>query len=167
MIISIDPGYNGCIAVLGENEKEQTPTLIDTPTFIFKTNRYYDVPAIMAFFLRYQYALPIMVGIERTVRYPKLAEGIGCLMACASVAFGQEKIAMIPPMIWQRGLGIMKADKKVSMEMARHEFPMLKDYLVLAKNHDRAEALLIGLWMRRNKGTVKEMQIRKRGLGEK
>jgi len=101
------------------------------------------------------------------VRYPKLAEGIGCLMACCSVVFGQEKIAMIPPLTWQRGLGIMKADKKVSLEMARHEFPTMKDYLTLALNHDRAEALLIGLWMRRNKSIVKEMQIRKRGLGEK
>ena len=60
----------------------------------------------------------------------------------------------------------MKADKKVSLEMARHEFPMMKDYLLMAKDHDRAEALLIGLWMRQNKSTVKEMQIRKRGLGE-
>jgi len=166
MYISIDPGYHGCIAVIGEDEKQQSPTFKDMPTFIFKNNRYYDVHAILRFFKMYQ-GLRVTVGIERTVRYPKLAEGIGCLMACASVEFGQDSIAMIPPMTWQRGLGIVKADKKVSLEMARHEFPMLRDYLTLALHHDRAEALLIGLWMRRNKGTVKEMQIRKRGLGEK
>jgi len=166
MYIAIDPGYNGCIAVLGENEKEQAPTFKDTPTFIFKNNRYYDVHAIIGF-LNQIYYDKVTVGIERTVRYPKLAEGIGCLMACCSVVFGQENIAMIPPMTWQRGIGIMKADKKVSLEMARREFPMLRDYLTLALHHDRAEALLIGLWMRRNRGQVKEMQIRKRGLGEK
>ena len=167
MYIAIDPGYSGCIAVLGENEKAQSPTFIDMPTFRFKNNRYFDVSAIMAFLLRFDYVPRIVVGIERTVRYPKLAEGIGCLMACAANAFGQETIAMIPPLTWQRGLGIVKADKKVSMEMARHEFPMLQDYLILAKNHDRAEALLIGLWMRRNKQEVKELLIRKRGIGEK
>jgi len=167
MIISIDPGYNGCIAVLGENERQQMPTFKDMPTFIFKNNRYYDVQAITDFLVRHVGAPNAVVGIERTVRYPKLAEGIGCLMACCAMVFTQERIAMIPPLTWQRGLGIMKADKKVSMEMARHEFPMLQDYLLLAKNHDRAEALLIGLWMRRNKQEVEELLIRKRGIGEK
>ena len=167
MYISIDPGYHGCIAVLGENEKVQAPTFIDMPTFTFKSNRYYAVPVIMSFLHLYDHAPEMFIGIERTVRYPKLAEGIGCLMACCANVFSQDSITMIPPMTWQRGLGIMKADKKVSIQMARAEFPMMQDYLTLALHHDRAEALLIGLWMRRNKGIVKEMQIRKRGLGEK
>jgi len=167
MYIAIDPGYHGCIVAIGENEKVQSPSFIDMPTFTFKSNRYYDVPAIIGFLHQYVGHPQMFIGIERTVRYPKLAEGIGCLMACCSFVFSQDSITMIPPMTWQRGLGIMKADKRVSIEMARHEFPMMQDYLKLARNHDRAEALLIGLWMRRNKGTVREMQIRKRGLGEK
>lgn len=54
----------------------------------------------------------------------------------------------IRPATWKQNLGLSKADKDASLTLARRLFPTAE--LGLKKHHNRAEALLIAEWARRN-----------------
>lgn len=52
------------------------------------------------------------------------------------------RVIMVSPVTWKKKLGVT-ADKKTSMEAARKLFPNLAGSLSRAKDHNRAEALLL------------------------
>lgn len=53
-------------------------------------------------------------------------------------------VETVEPRLWKGRLGLTK-DKDESLDMARTLFPEAADMLKLKKNHDMAEAILIGL----------------------
>ena len=148
----VDGGMSGAIAILTNSPSLfDVFALIDIPmqkTAGFK-KPWYNAPEIHRIFQ----SKPMIVGLEESYRFPKLCKGIGILWACACLSSSVTSVIMVRPQQWQKFHGIKKADKNVSIEIARHLFPAQQKMLSLKKCHNRAEALLIADYIRRNYGT--------------
>jgi len=144
--LGIDGGMTGAISIL---LPKQGPfdvfTLVDIPMF----EGWYDPDAIT----RLMNVHRVLVGLEDSYRFPKLCKGIGILWACARMAERVEDIVMVRPQQWQRFHGIKygKADKDLSLRIARKLFPGQKKLLERKKDHNRAESLLIADFVRRGR----------------
>lgn len=138
----IDPGMQGALATLTDDVGGFGVLFLgDMPM----RKGWYDVHELMRMLdLKKQ-----VLGLEESYRFPKLCKGIGIIWACASLSPKVDRLVMVLPRSWQRFHGIRKADKNVSIEIARHLFPGRAKDLTLKKNHNRAEALLIADYIRR------------------
>ena len=87
------------------------------------------------------------IGLEESFRFPKLCKGIGILWAIGELA-PESQLQMVMPRTWQKHHGIKKADKNVSIDIARYLFPGRAKELTLKKHHNRAESLLIASFIR-------------------
>lgn len=134
----IDPGMHGAIATL--NEDGEISQLQDMPL----VDNWYDPPRLKELLI-FQDST---VGIEEGHRFPKLTKGIGILFGIASTLDCVKHVHMIPSMKWQKFHGIKKADKNLSLEIARKLFPEYLGCLSMKKHHNRAEALLIASYVR-------------------
>ena len=121
-------------------------TLIDIPMIAGTLGKpWYNAPEIHRLFR----VKPMIVGLEESYRFPKLCKGIGILWACACLSPEVTQVIMVRPQTWQKFHKIEKADKRVSLEIARKLFPGQQKMLSLGKHHNRAEALLIADYIRR------------------
>lgn len=147
-VMGIDGGMTGAISILLPMRGIKTSifdvfTLVDIPMY----KGWYDPKAIVQLMNVHR----VIVGLEESYRFPKLCKGIGILWACAKLAERVEDVVMIRPQKWQKFHGIKKADKNLSMEIARKLFPGQQRLLTLKKHHNRAEALLIADCLRRTR----------------
>ena len=133
----IDPGMKGAIAVL---TSEDVLSLDDMPM----VRGWYNPQAIRLILNAEEQT----IGLEESFRFPKLCKGIGILWAIGELA-PRSNLVMVLPVTWQRFHGIQKADKNVSIDIARQLFPSEVKKLSLKMHHNRAEALLIAEWVRR------------------
>lgn len=143
-VMGIDGGMTGAISILLPKPSTfDVFTLVDMPMY----KGWYDPEAIT----RLMNVHRIIVGLEESYRFTKLCKGIGILWACAKLAERVEDVVMIRPQQWQKFHGIKygKADKALSMEIARKLFPGQQRLLTLKKHHNRAESLLIADCLRR------------------
>ena len=62
------------------------------------------------------------------------------------------RIEEVRPQRWKADLGLIGTGKNASRDLARHLYPQLADSLKRVKDHDRAEAILIGHWYRHIQG---------------
>ena len=149
----VDGGMSGAIAIIDNPPGPfDCLTLVDIPMIPGKSKKpWYDAPEIHRLFR----VKPMIVGIEESYRFPKLCKGIGILWACACLSPEAISVIMVPPRTWQKFHKIKKADKNVSIEIARHLFPGQQRMLSLKKHHNRAEALLIADYIRRTYCTTK------------
>ena len=149
-VMGIDGGMTGAISILLPKPGTfDVFTLVDMPmSNISKGKKWYDPEAIT----RLMNVHRVIVGLEESYRFAKLCKGIGILWACAKLAERVEDVVMIRPQQWQKFHGIKKADKDLSMEIARKLFPGQKKLLTLKKHHNRAESLLIADCLRRTYG---------------
>ena len=141
--LGIDPGMKGAMAILlPEPSTFDVFTLVDIPMI----KRWYDPKAIN----QLMNVKRVVMGLEESYRFPKLCKGIGILYACGMLAFRVERVIMVRPQQWQKFHGIKygKADKALSLKIARRLFPSQKELLSLGKDHNRAEALLIASYVR-------------------
>jgi len=141
-IMGIDPGMTGAISILLPKHAEvfDVFTLEDIPMY----EGWYDPESIV----RIMNVHRVIVGLEESYRFPKLCKGIGILWACAKLAHNVEDVIMVRPQAWQKFHGIKKADKNLSLRIARDMFPEQKRLLTLKKHHNRAESLLIAEFIR-------------------
>jgi len=142
--IGIDPGLHGAIAVL--DRRGHVIGLYDIP---LEDGTYACRQIYGLMTLHYDYGNPKVIGIEAVYRFPKISMGFGLLVGVASVIPGATVIK-IPPRRWQKWWGIKKADKNLSRELASKYFPVYADWLARKMDHNRAEALLIAEYTRRN-----------------
>lgn len=141
-VMGIDGGMKGAISILLPRPSTlDVFALVDIPMY----KGWYDPEAI----LRLMNVHRVIIGLEESYRFPKLCKGIGILWACAKLAERVEDVVMIRPQKWQKFHGIKKADKALSMEIARKLFPGQHRMLTLKKHHNRAESLLIADCLRR------------------
>ena len=141
----VDGGMSGAIAIL-DNPPFDVLSLVDIPMIAGKSKKpWYNIPEIYRLFQ----VKPMIVGIEESYRFPKLCKGIGILYACACLSPEVQSVIMVRPQTWQKFHGIKKADKNVSLEIARKLFPGQKRMLMRKGDHNRAEALLIAEYIRR------------------
>ena len=153
----VDGGMSGAIAI------------IDNPPGLFDVLSLVDIPmlpaVISAHVKKPWYNAPeihrifrskrMIVGIEESYRFPKLCKGIGILWACACLSPEVISVIMVRPQQWQKFHKIKKADKNVSIEIARQLFPGQKKMLMRKKDHNRSEALLIAAYIRSTYGKKK------------
>lgn len=153
--IGIDPGLSGAVAVIdGKSIK-----FIDTPTELVKkktTRRTYNPPA-MAYELRLiGLRDEVQVGIERQSAMP--GQGVSSMFSIGmgfglwlGIAAGLNMpYTIIEPRAWKKSLmeGMGK-EKGASIIRACQLHPKIANDLKLKKHHNRADALLIGEYLRR------------------
>jgi len=150
VIIGIDPGINGAIAVINKNNiylYDIDGSLIDA---INTLKEYADADGVV---------------IEKVASMPK--QGVsstfnfGCTyghLRGACIALGIPIIAEPTPVVWKRkifGAGIFGKDrsgqKTAARDKARELYPSISGELKRVKDSDRAEALLLAEFGRRSK----------------
>jgi hypothetical protein len=160
IIIGIDPGTTGALAVIDHNiDDSRRVEVQDLPTMAVKGNtkrkhRKVDGRALMLMLsdIRQRWGLgePITFAVE-DVRF--LAPGLAGGSAIASLAHSRGVIEgvitacgyrceWVDAQRWKKRYGLT-SDKHAGLVCARRLFPGALESLKLAKHHNRAEALLI------------------------
>lgn len=147
VLIGIDPGLAGAIAVLDANGTLEA--LTDTPTLTLKvqrgTRQVYDVPGMAAMLKPYA-ALHTHVYIEESQPMPgqgtrsMFTTGYGYGLWIGLVTTLQLAYTPIRPGIWKRSLALGK-DKEAARLRAMQLYPGAE--LRRKRDHGRAEALLL------------------------
>ncbi len=147
MILGIDPGKTGAIAVVA-------PTISEVLAVD-------DMPIITEFkqWLRIYCRGYHLKGVIEKVRALPPAQGRRRAGTQSSFNFGRsygEVIGLcagldipldyIDPTTWKRRAGLIGEDKAASMDLARRLYPEAKKWLTRKKDHGRAEAILIATY---------------------
>lgn len=143
--ISIDPGVTGAIAYITDNGA----TVWDMPLIKGQHDTQMIDTALISEVIADQWPYDIVI-IERpqwrrhdgAKQVVSIWFNYGRLCACFE-AWGE-----VAPKVWKKDMGL-DSDKELSLEMARELFPNLASMLTRKKDHNRAEALLIGAWFRK------------------
>ena len=158
VIIGIDPGLYGAVAILAEDGAVEA--LYDTPTLTLRTSRgtrqEYAVPGLVALLEPYR-GLPCHVLIEEAQPMP--GQGVRSMFTCglgmgvwlgilAALALPHSRVR---PQVWKKALGLGK-DKEAARLRAQQLFPTAD--LRLKKHHGRAEALLLARYGQRAGGRL-------------
>jgi crossover junction endodeoxyribonuclease RuvC len=173
MIIGIDPGAHGAIAVM--NADGQIVYILDMPTdpvAIGKetinrvsAHRLFDLLKAVPHshvFIEWPEFRPILsfnkaTGKQQTSNPSARrmgAMGINCATAYTVCVCLGHVITEVSPGGWKRAMGI-PADKSEALRIARQLFPSHGDYLKRQLDNDRAEAMLIALYGKRYLGGLK------------
>lgn len=144
LYFGVDPGLHGAIACL--DSKGRPLSLIDMPL----ESGWYDILEIHRILSCSDLIdKGRVIGLEAVYRFPKVTRGFGLLEATA-VLTPHSKVIKIPPRRWQKWWGIKKADKELSRELAIRHFQGYAEQLTRKLDHNRAEALLIAEYTRKN-----------------
>jgi len=162
LILSCDPGLTGAIALLdsqrGLLECEDIPTC-PNGTASGSMRNWVDVERLAATLAnwssRHAFAQhSVRAAIERPIPMPKLPaqtvasqfDTFGVLRALLLTRVGPGGVHMVNPQVWKRlfGLGSEKGDSRACCLRLYPSAPVTR-----AKDHNRAEAILIGHWLMR------------------
>ena len=159
--VGIDPGVTGAIAALFPDNEDEEVWIEDTPNkeiHIGKNVRKeYDLFRLHKIVeeMLTEYG-PTTVAIERVGVLPtdgrvgafSFGKGYGQwlgILGCLGVP-----VVEVSPLIWKRSFGILGSNKDESRRVAGELFPSISEtHLSRVKDHNRAEALLIAEWLRR------------------
>jgi len=146
VLVTVDPGLDGAYVVCATGS---VTGVYDLPTMHVPgiVTRAID-PAALAAQWRSMHATSFVV--EAVASRPgqgvagvfSLGRTFGTLLAVAA-ALGWAAPTFVQPAAWKRALGLLKAEKGASLQLARELYPELAPLLARAKDHNRAEALLI------------------------
>lgn len=155
VIIGIDPGLTGAIAILSE---DADPWVFDMPTLKVgkgrSNKRDYAVPLLLD--LLRPYAGKAVAAVELVHVHPhdgkvgafKFGEGMGILKA--SLAACNIPFSLVPPQQWQKAIMAgHPRGKDANRLRAMQLFPQIADQLRLKAHSGRADALLIAEFWRR------------------
>lgn len=166
LYVGIDPGLDGAVAAISN---EAVVGIWDTPSLEIKSNaktksgkaktRRVYVPSQMTKILKdlidkYRVA----VCLELVHSMPKqgvasqfsLGRGMGLwegIVAALSIPIYQ-----VAPTKWKKTMGLKGDDKNASIVQACQLFPEAAGYFTRKKDHGRAEALLLAVYLRQNNG---------------
>ena len=134
MIIGIDPGKTGAIAVF-DRAREAVHDIPATVEMVFDliNGMSPDIAVI-----ELQHPRPGNAVASSAAMMRGYGELLGILASQGT------QVYTVRPQAWKRHLGLIGQDKKASLSLARELFPSLQDRLLRQKDHGRAEALLIG-----------------------
>ena len=158
MIIGIDPGITGAIAVLPDRRQPWRWSVYDIPTRLAdnqsRSERIVDARRLYQIFRAIKIAAgsrPIRVYLER----------IHAMKDAAIVAFSMGQTngtilsilslldldpVRVEPQNWKRFHGLLKSDKDASRQFVLRNFPSSASAMARKKDHNRAESLLIALY---------------------
>jgi crossover junction endodeoxyribonuclease RuvC len=171
VFVGIDPGVTGAVAILERAPSRlYMPYVIDVPSVEIKVGarrrREINLPVLGDLIKRIIYRDDNrVVAIEQVGTMPtdgrvgafSFGKGYGIwLMGLAMVEIEPVEVS---PLRWKRYWGILGADKNASREKARELWPAASEKLKRVKDHNRAEALLIAEWLRRNAETTSSLAV--------
>lgn len=151
LIAGIDPGLHGAVAIVAGGE---VILLADLPTVQFSSARIkhrVDGAGLAALLQPFKVDMAI---VEKVAARPgEAASGAFSFGYTSGVIAGvlgalRVPVTTVQPAVWKKALGLGQ-DKDLSRARALELFPGVADRLVRKKDHDRAEALLLAEWGRR------------------
>jgi hypothetical protein len=155
MIVGIDPGLTGAVAVLAPDGSLEG--VYDVPTLTLKTTRgqkqEYDLPGMVALLAPYTGSQAHII-VEASQAMPgqgvrsTWTTGYGYGVWLGVLAALQCPYYKVRPQIWKRALGLGK-DKEQARLRAQQLYPAAD--LRLRKHHGRAEALLLAYYAHNRK----------------
>jgi crossover junction endodeoxyribonuclease RuvC len=150
MVLGVDPGLNGALALRFENDIE----IFDIPTHQITVNRKKKQQIDL-------YAFANWIDIHRnTIKYAIIENphsmpgqgvsssfnfGFTCGVAQAMIASALIPIHLVRPVTWKKQLGLSK-DKDACRLRASERFPKYSELWQLVKHDGRAEATLLTLY---------------------
>ena len=144
MIVGIDPGFTGAIAIL---DKKGEIILYDMPTLYIMKRKQVDGKALTRFFKPISHIIEMAIvedvhampeqGVTSTFRFGYSAGIIMGVLQALGI-----KTLRVKPSAWKQALGLSR-DKAESLSLATKLFPKYKSYFKRAKDDGRAEACLI------------------------
>lgn len=150
MILSIDPGNSGGLALLG-TYLEDLIALYSMPLTetlsAGHTKHFIDGERVSQLVRAHQ---PVCAVLERVSSRPgqgvagvfAFGRGVGVIEGVLQAL--RVPISYVAPQVWKRHHGLIKQPKRASLELVRELYPDAE--LPLVKHEGRAEAVLIGLW---------------------
>lgn len=156
-LISIDPGATGAFAVFDQNT-QQLEHLGDLPLIRDMSTGWIDAQHLTSVLFRVLNGRPSTAIIERIHAMPKngsqgaFSQGLTFGSTLAAVQLAGCRIEMVSPVSWKTQTGLTvrsrkltdRERKQLALDKARLLFPDAD--LERQKDHNRAEALLIGHW---------------------
>jgi hypothetical protein len=145
--LGIDTGLDGALCCVCAGEA----TFFDTPTFK-RAKREYDT-ARMATILKPYAGARCRAVIEAVSGRPGQGTasarsiGLGFGVWIGMLAAYSIPYQVVQPAVWKRKFGLIGAEKKASIAVALQRIPGAADSLKRAKDHNRADALLLALWL--------------------
>lgn len=145
--VGIDPGLDGALAaVLGGNGRSTVLETMRMPV-LDRRRRKYDTSAVAGFIRRNTKAADAaIVLIEYSIRFPKLAEGVGFLRAAADLGTEEldVEVELVAPSRWKAYFRIPggKSGKEASIRRVSRmpgKLPQIVD-------HNTADAVMIALY---------------------
>ena len=86
-------------------------------------------------------------GIASTAKFMRAAGSIEAVAALTRYPF-----MLVTPQAWKKHSGLIGMPKTASLDVARARFPDALGELKRKKDHGRADALLMALWLKENHG---------------
>ena len=148
VFLHIDPGIHGALA--GVTITTDGPRIVDAfdiPTIGVKAKERVNVHAVQEWILKHG---PFRAFIERGQAMPrqgassgyKFGRAVGAIEA--TVALCNVPLEIVEPSVWKRALKLKGKDKEGARQRALELFPHAQHLLTRRKDHQRAEAMLIG-----------------------
>lgn len=138
-----DPGLSGAFAIYDDLEPvavldfEQSDLGFMDPRLVYDELTYWN-PSVA--YVEKVHSMPKQ-GVASTFKF---GVNYGILLGLLGV-FGCEVVS-VTPQTWKKDLGLIKAEKDAGRQLAIQLFPEMADMLSRKKDHNRADALLIGYW---------------------
>lgn len=168
MVIGIDPGFKGALAVF---DGSKIVDIIDMPiqraaslrgptgrgSSLYKTPETVSAEGLALFIRKYSKDVRLVV-LERVGAMPgqgvssmfRFGEGYGVVQGVVS-CLGL-RLMLVPPAVWKSQMNVSR-DKNSSLERIRGQFPAQHaKYFSLKKHDGRAEALLLAMFGARSLG---------------
>lgn len=156
LTIGIDPGLSGAVAIFCDG---QFAEVFDLPTMQSGGKQAFVQNAINAGELARMLAertkgADVMVYVETVSAMPKqgvasmfsMGHTLGSITAVLA-ALGLPYL-MVRPQEWKKAAGLLKTEKDQARTYAIRRFPAAAEYLARKKDHNRADAILIGSYGR-------------------
>jgi len=150
MIIGIDPGLSGALALLEvANGDTALIDVMDVPIIGSGAKQSVDVIQLQEWLLRHG---PRHAFLERAQAMPKQGASSGfkygrtvgaleAVLTASAIA-----ITMVEPSKWKRHFHLQGADKEGARGLVIRLYPGAHHFFARKKDHGRAEAVLIGLY---------------------
>lgn len=160
LIIGVDPGLSGAIAIL--DHTGELVSVTDLPIIRDLSLAWVDGGALQSLLLNALCGHPARAFVERVSAMPgqgvassfQFGVGFGSILSVLQAK--QVSTILVTPAMWKRSYGLGK-DKHASLHKARLLFPTAE--LHLAKHDGRAEALLIAEYGRRHLAGVQVVKV--------
>jgi len=149
LIIGIDPGQTGALAVL---EKGKVKALFDMPTSarLFGKGKQVDGYALSSWLLEHSSGHDVQVLLEAVSAMPgqgasssmfRFGESVGVVLGVCGAL--QLPVAWIRPVAWKRAAGLIGKDKDAARTLAIQLHPEAAGELTRKKDVGRADAICI------------------------